>query len=147
MWNQDSLWYGVRVVQTTLQALFLSTITGVVVQGFRSCSVPVIYAGYLVKSRRPLWFRSLQANHPVFNTLSQHSLLAAVSCSHVVGGPRVPPDQLSPRTCGPRTSCPPGRVVLGPNVPCQDRMSPHCKVPASLSSDGKLGVGPENKAG
>ena len=26
--------------------------------------------------------------------------------------------------CGPRTSCPPGHVVLGPNVPCQDRMSP-----------------------
>ena len=62
-------------------------------------------------------------------------------------GPAVPPDQLSPRTCGPRTSCPPGRVVLGLNVPCQDRMSPHCEVPASLSSDGKLRVGPENKAG
>ena len=55
-------------------------------------------------------------------------------------GPAVPPDQLSPRTCGPRTSCPPGHVVLGPNVPCQDRMSPHRKVPASLSSDGKLGA-------
>ena len=26
-------------------------------------------------------------------------------------------DQLSPRTCGPRTSCPPGHVVLGPAVP------------------------------
>ena len=35
------LWYGVRVVQSTLQALFLSTITGVVVQDFRSSSVPV----------------------------------------------------------------------------------------------------------
>ena len=64
-----------------------------------------------------------------------------------VGGPRVPLDWLSPRTCSPRTSCPPGRVVLGPNVSCQDRMSPHREVPASLSSDGKLGVGPENKAG
>ena len=32
---------------------------------------------------------------------------------------------------------PPGCVIpLGPNVPCQDRMSPHCKVAASLSSDG-----------
>ena len=29
------------MVQTTLQALFLSTITGVVVQDFRSSSVPV----------------------------------------------------------------------------------------------------------
>ena len=38
------LWYGVRVVQTTLQALFQSTITGIVVQGFRSSSVPVIYS-------------------------------------------------------------------------------------------------------
>ena len=38
VWNQDSLWYGVRVVQTTLQALFRSIITGVVVQGFRSSS-------------------------------------------------------------------------------------------------------------
>ena len=42
-----------------------------------------------------------------------------------VGGPGVPPDQLSPRTLGPRTGCPPGLVVLGPDVPRQDRMSPH----------------------
>ena len=41
LWNQDSLWYGVRVVQSILQALFRSTIAGVVVQGFRSSSVPV----------------------------------------------------------------------------------------------------------
>ena len=40
------------------------------------------------------------------------------------------PDQLSPQTCCPRTSCPLGCVVLGPNVPCQDGMSPHRKVPA-----------------
>ena len=32
LWNQDSLWYGVRVVQSTLQALFRSTIARVVVQ-------------------------------------------------------------------------------------------------------------------
>ena len=34
VWNQDflQLWYGVRVVQTTLQAFFRSTITGIVVQ-------------------------------------------------------------------------------------------------------------------
>ena len=42
VWNQDSLRYRVRVVQTTLQALFRSTITGVVVQSFRSSSVPVL---------------------------------------------------------------------------------------------------------
>ena len=48
------LWYGVRVVQTTLQALFLSTITGVVVQDFRSSSVPVTHKGYLVESCRSL---------------------------------------------------------------------------------------------
>ena len=41
-----------------------------------------------------------------------------------MGGPGVPQNQMSPRTCGPRTSCPPRRMVLGPNVPCQDRMSP-----------------------
>ena len=70
LWNQDSLWYGVRVVQSTLalQALFRSTIAGVVVQGFRSSSVPVTHEGYLVKSRRPLRFGSSQANRSAFNT-------------------------------------------------------------------------------
>ena len=53
--------------------------TGVVVQGFRSSSVPVTHKGYLVESRRPLWFGSSQANRSVFNTLSRHSPLAAVS--------------------------------------------------------------------
>ena len=81
LWNQDSLWSGVRVVQSTLQALFRSTIAGVVVQGYRSSSVPVIHEGYLVKSRRPLRFGSSQANRSVFNTLSRHSPLAAVSRS------------------------------------------------------------------
>ena len=38
------------------------------------------YEGYLVESRRPLRFGSSQANRSVFNTLSQHSWLAAVSC-------------------------------------------------------------------
>ena len=66
-------------MQTTLQALFRSTTTGVVVQGFRSSSVPVTHKGYLVESRRPLWFGSSQANHSVFNTLSRHSPLAAMS--------------------------------------------------------------------
>ena len=41
-----------------LQALFRSTIAGVVVQGFTSSSVPVTHDGYLVKSRRPLRFGS-----------------------------------------------------------------------------------------
>ena len=75
------LWYRVRVVQTTLQALFRSTITGVVVQGFRCSSVPVTHKSYLVESRRPPWFGSSQANRSVFNTLSRHSPLAAVSRS------------------------------------------------------------------
>ena len=51
--------------QTTLQALFQSTITGVVVEGFRSSSVPVTHEGCLVESRRPLWFGSSQANRSV----------------------------------------------------------------------------------
>ena len=80
LWNQDSLWYGVRVVQRTLQAFFRSTIVGVVVQGFRSSSVPVTHGGYLVKSRRPLRFGSSQANRSAFNT--EPALpLAAVSRS------------------------------------------------------------------
>ena len=40
--------YGVKVVQTTLSALFLSTITGVVVWGVRSSSVAVAHEGYLI---------------------------------------------------------------------------------------------------
>ena len=80
LWNQDSLWYGVRVVQSTLQALFRSIIAGIVVHGFRSSSVPVTHEGYLVKSRRPLRFGSSQANRSAFNT--EPALpLAAVSRS------------------------------------------------------------------
>ena len=69
------------MVQTTLQALFRSTISGVVVQGFRSSSVPVTHEGYLVESRRPLWFGSSQANAvfkhtepalPVGGSVTQH---------------------------------------------------------------------------
>ncbi len=44
--------------------------------------------------------------------------------STVVEGPAVPPDQMSPRTRGPRTSCPPGHVVVRLDVPRQDGMSP-----------------------
>ena len=70
-------------MQTTLQALFRSTVTGVVVQGFRSSSVPATHEGYLVESRRPLWFRFSQANHSVFNTLS-HIRLDTRPDFHVV---------------------------------------------------------------
>ena len=58
------------MVQTTLQPLLQSTITGVVVQGFRSSSVPVTHEGYLVESRRALCFGPSQANRSVFNILS-----------------------------------------------------------------------------
>ena len=57
------------------------TIAGVVVWGFRSSSVPVNHDSCLVESRTPLWVGSSQANHSVFNTLSQHSPLVAVSRS------------------------------------------------------------------
>ena len=62
------------MVQTTLQALFQSTITGVVVRVLKISSVPVTDEGYLVESRRPLWFGSSQANRSVFITLSWHAL-------------------------------------------------------------------------
>ena len=77
-------------MHTTLSALFRSTNTGVVVRGFRSSSLPVTYKGYLVESRRPLWPSSgphkLTA---VFNTLSRHSPLAAVSHSTSIISPRL----------------------------------------------------------
>ena len=61
-----------------MQALFRAvTITGVVVRGFRSSSVPVTHEGYLVESRRPLWFGPHKPI--VFSTLSRHSPLATVS--------------------------------------------------------------------
>ena len=70
-------------MQSTLQALFWSTIAGVVVQG---SSVPVTHEGYLVKSRRPFRFGSSQANRSAFNT--EPALpLAAVSRSHVNNQP------------------------------------------------------------
>ena len=73
-------------MQSTLQALFRSTNTGVVVQGFRSSSVPVTHEGYLVESHRPLRFGSSQANRSAFNT--EPALpLAAVSRSHVNNQP------------------------------------------------------------
>ena len=74
-------------MQSTLQALFRSTIAGVVVQGFRSSSVPVTHEGYLVKSRRPLRFGSSQANRSAFNVIEPALPLAAVSRSHVNNQP------------------------------------------------------------
>ena len=65
-------------MQTTLSALFRSTITGVVVWGCRSSSVAVAHEGYLVESRRPLWFGSSQANCRLYK-YTEHSPLAAVS--------------------------------------------------------------------
>ena len=65
-------------MQTTLSALFRSTITGVMVWGFRSSSVAVAHEGYLLESRRPLWFGSPQANR-CLHKYTEHSPLAAVS--------------------------------------------------------------------
>ena len=70
-------------MQSTLQALFRSTIAGVVVQGFRSSSVPVTHEGYLVKSCRHLRFGSSQANRSAFNT----EPTLTVSRSHVKNQP------------------------------------------------------------
>ena len=84
VWNQDSLGYGMESGWCRLHCKPFSgaqLLHGVVVQGFRSSSVPVTHKGYLVESRRPLWFGSSRANHSVFNTLSRHSPLAAVSRS------------------------------------------------------------------
>ena len=63
-----------------MQALFRAvTITGVVVRGFRSSSVPVTHEGYLVESRRPLWFGP---HKPIaLSLLSWHSPLATASRS------------------------------------------------------------------
>ena len=48
-----------------------------------------------------------------------------------------------------RTSCSSGHMVLRPNVPCQDRMSPTTlsTIRHHLYSGGKLGVRPKNKVG
>ena len=52
-----------------MSAIFQSTITGVVIWGFRS-PIGVACESYLVESCRPLWFRSSQANLSLsgFNT-------------------------------------------------------------------------------
>ena len=83
LWNQDSLGYGMESGWCTLhcmQALFRAvTITGVVVRGFRSSSVPVTHEGYLVESRRPLWFGPHKLIALSLTTLSRHSPLAATA--------------------------------------------------------------------
>ena len=65
-----------------MQALFrVVTIAGVVVRGFRSSSVPVTHEGYLVESRRPLWFGPHKPIALSLTTLSRHSPLATPSRS------------------------------------------------------------------
>ena len=61
LWGQGGVDYTV--------SLFQSTITGVVVWGFRS-PIGVACESYFVESRRPLWFRSSPANLSLsgFNT-------------------------------------------------------------------------------
>ena len=85
LWNRDSLSYGMESEWCTLhcmQALFRAvTITGVVVRGFRSSSVPVTHEGYLVESHRPLWFGPHKPIALSLTTLSRHSALATVSRS------------------------------------------------------------------
>ena len=73
LWNQNSLSFvawSQGGVDYNIVSPFHSTITEVVVRGLRSSSVAVAHEGYLVQSRRPLWFGSSQANCSVFNTLS-----------------------------------------------------------------------------
>ena len=68
-----------------MQALFRAvTITGVVVRGFRSSSVPVTHEGYLVESRRPLWFGPHKPIALSLTTLSRHSPLATESRSRSI---------------------------------------------------------------
>ena len=66
--NRDSLSYGMESGWCTLhcmQALFRAvTITGVVVRGFRSSSVPVTHEGYLVESRADLSGSVLTSQSP-----------------------------------------------------------------------------------
>ena len=102
LWNRDSLGYGMESGWCTLhcmQALFRTvTITGVVVRGFRSSSVPVTHEGYLVESRRPLWFGPHKPIALSLTALSRHSPLATASRSTSIislcfgssarGGPR-----------------------------------------------------------
>ena len=69
-------------MQTTLQAPFRSTITGVVVRSFRSSFVPVTHEDYLVESCRPLWFGSSQANRSVFKQFSRKCTNYAEESAH-----------------------------------------------------------------
>ena len=69
---------------------------------------------------------------PHLNIVIKCLLLVDILLIYGVGGPAVPPDQMSPRTRGPRTRCPPGHVVLGPDVPRQDGMSPPFNAQSSL---------------
>ena len=78
---------GIRILSAMgiwSQALFRTTITGVVVLGFRSSSVAVAHDGYLVESRRPLWFGSPQANRCLYKYTEHSPLPVAVSCSTLI---------------------------------------------------------------
>ena len=76
VWNQDSLGYGMESGWCRLHCKPFSRaqLLELWYRVLRSSSLPVTHEGYLVESRRPLWFGSSQANRSVFNTLSCHAL-------------------------------------------------------------------------
>ena len=71
------LWYGVRVVQTTLHALFQSTITGAVVQGL------VLEALLYLLLMRVIW-----PSHTDLSGSGPHKLNALTLIIHWAGTPR-----------------------------------------------------------
>ena len=79
VWSQGGVDYTASPIPERWQLLELSR-----VQGFRSSSVPVSREGYLVESRRSLWFGSPQANRSTINTLSRQSPLTVRSVTHHV---------------------------------------------------------------
>ena len=83
VWNPDSLGHGMESGWCRLHCspFCRARLLELWYRVLRSSSVPVTHEGYLVESRRPLWFGSSQANCSIFNTLSWHFPLAAVSRS------------------------------------------------------------------
>ena len=77
-YGMESGWCTLHCMQALFRAV---TITGVVVRGFTSSSVPVTHEGYLVESRRPLWFGLHKPIALSLTTLSRYSPLATVSRS------------------------------------------------------------------
>ena len=84
VWNQDSLGYGMESGWCRLHCKPFSG-AQLLELWYRVLEALLYllptFKGYLVESRRPLWFGFSRANHSVFNTLSRHSPLAAVSRS------------------------------------------------------------------